>query len=92
MLSGVGATPFEYGATETLDISRSGVRLKLSDEIKPPMLVQMHIQIPNRSLGLFLLGKIVYCSKSKDSEYFDAGIKFVGLLPPDLDKLDPAVH
>lgn len=88
VLSGIGATPFEYGVAETVDISRSGVRLVVDDIIEAPMLVQMHIHVPNRSYGLFVMGKLIFCRgvQNKKANY-EVGIKFVGLLPADLEEI-----
>lgn len=82
------ATPFEFGKCITLDISRSGVKLALQDELPVPLMVQLNINTPNRDYGIFILGKVLYCHTSEmdlDQHKWEAGIKFVGLLPPDLD-------
>ena len=89
ILAGEAATPYEFGECITLDISRKGVKLRLAQQLKTPSLVQLYIRVPNRSYGIFVLGKVLYCRplKVEDSEDgWEAGIKFVGLLPPDLDQ------
>ena len=86
ILSSEGATPFEFGDCITLDISRSGVRLCLNEKINVPVLIQMNIRVPERSYGIFILGKVVFCGDSEIDEFkgmHEAGVKFVGLLPPD---------
>ncbi|MBN1516127.1 PilZ domain-containing protein [Candidatus Sumerlaeota bacterium] len=92
VLSGKGATPFEFGKCLTMDISRGGARLLLDESISTPIMIQLNISIPNRNFGIFVLGKALYCNERNGSgnmpqSAFEAGIKFVGLLPPDFEHL-----
>ena len=79
VLSGIGATPFEYGVAETVDISRSGLKIVVEEEIAAPMLVQLNITVPTRAYGLFVLGKAVYCTPREEPETgFDVGQALFG--------------
>ena len=86
ILSHVDATPYEFGETITKDISRSGVRLLLQEPIKVPQLVQLRISIPKHSHDIFILSKTVHCELIESEHIWEAGFKFVGLLPPNLEQ------
>jgi hypothetical protein len=85
ILSKVDSTPFEFGDSITADISRSGLALLMEERIPVPILMQLQLRIPSRPYGLFVLGKSVYCSPVEDVDMYRVGIKFVGILPPDLE-------
>jgi len=87
ILSKVDSTPFEFGDAVTLDISRAGLSLLLSEPIPVPILLQLQLRVPSRPYGLFVLGKSVYCMPAEDSDMYRVGIKFVGILPPDLEQV-----
>lgn len=100
VLSKVDSTPFEFGDSVTCDISRTGLALQVDEPIPVPILLQLQICVPSRPYGLFVLGKSVYCSPVEESGRYRVGIKFVGLLPPDLESvldevrgtMDPSAH
>ena len=93
VLSGVGATPLDYGDAETVNISRSGVRIKLDEVLPKQVLVQLHIEVPSRAFGIFVLGKVVSCRPAVERPPdYEAGVKFVGLLPPDLEQIITAAE
>jgi len=87
VLSKVDSTPFEFGNSVTIDISRTGVSLLVDEPLPVPILLQLQLSVPTRPYGLFILGKTVYCSPSEDTGMYRVGIKFVGILPPDLEKI-----
>jgi len=85
VLSKVDSTPFEFGDSLTLDISRSGLSLLMDEPIPVPVLLQLQLRIPTRPYGLFVLGKTVYCTSLEEIGMYRVGIKFVGILPPELE-------
>jgi hypothetical protein len=85
ILSKVDSTPFEFGDSVTLDISRSGLALLLDEPVPVPILLQLQLRVPSRAYGLFVLGKAVYCAPVEEIGMYRVGIKFVGILPPDLE-------
>lgn len=85
VLSKVDSTPFEFGNSVTRDISRTGLALQVDEPIPVPILLQLQICVPSRPYGLFVLGKSVYCSPEEEHGMYRVGIKFVGMLPPDLE-------
>jgi len=87
VLSKVDSTPFEFGDSVTLDISRTGLALLLDEPIPVPILLQLQLRVPTRPYGLFVLGKSVYCSPVEEIGMYRVGIKFVGILPPDLEQV-----
>ena len=87
ILSKVDSTPFEFGESVTLDISRAGLALLLSEPIPVPILLQLQLCVPSRPYGLFVLGKSVYCTPLGGIDMYRIGIKFVGILPPDLEQV-----
>jgi hypothetical protein len=87
VLSKVDSTPFEFGDSMTLDISRTGLALLLDEPIPVPILLQLQLRVPTRPYGLFVLGKSVYCTPVEEIGMYRVGIKFVGILPPDLEQV-----
>lgn len=87
ILSKVDSTPFEFGNSSTVDISRTGLGILLDEAIPVPILLQLQIRVPDRPYGLFVLGKSIYCNPIEESGMYRVGIKFVGILPPDLEKI-----
>ena len=85
ILSSVDSTPFEFGEAQTLDISRGGLALLLREKVAVPGLLQLQLRFPQRPYGMFVLGKTVYCTPVENVGKFRTGIKFVGLLPEDLE-------
>jgi len=85
ILSRVDSTPFEFGDALTVDISRGGLSLLLDEPVPVPGLLQLHLRVPRCPYGLFVLGKTVHCTPVEDIGMYRVGIKFVGLLPPDLE-------
>jgi len=86
LLSKVDSTPFEFGDAVTIDISRGGLSLLLKEPVPVPGLLQLHLRVPRALYGLFVLGKTVHCTPVEDIGMYRVGIKFVGLLPDDLEK------
>lgn len=86
VLSKVDSTPFEFGEAVTVDIGSGGLSILVDERLGVPSLLQLHLHLPRRPLGMFALGKTVYCNPVEDIGMFRAGIKFVGLLPTDLAK------
>lgn len=86
ILSKVDSTPFEFGDAVTIDISRGGLALLLDEPVPVPGLLQLHLRVPRAPFGLFVLGKTVHCLPVQDIGMYRVGIKFVGLLPSDLQK------
>jgi c-di-GMP-binding flagellar brake protein YcgR len=87
VLSKVDSTPFEFGDAVTVDISCTGVALLMDEPISVPVLLQLQLRIPSRPYGLFVLGKTVYCTAIEEIGMYRVGIKFVGILPPDLENI-----
>ncbi|MCX8038223.1 MAG: PilZ domain-containing protein [Candidatus Sumerlaeia bacterium] len=87
VLSKVENTPFEFGNSVTLNISRTGLLLLLPEPMPVPVLLQLQLRLPNRPFGLFVLGKTVYCSRMEEINMYRVGIKFVGILPPELESV-----
>ncbi len=85
VLSKVDSTPFEFGNSVTLNISRTGLSLLLTQPMPVPVLLQLQLRLPNRPYGLFVLGKTVYCTPMEEINMYRVGIKFVGILPPELE-------
>jgi len=85
IIAEVDNTPFEFGNSVMIDVSRTGLAMIVDEPIPVPMLLQLQLSVPNRPSGLFLLGKSIYCVPVEDIGMYRIGIKFVGLLPPELD-------
>ena len=85
LLSSMDATPFEFGETISRDISQSGICLLTNEQVQVPILIQMNVQIPTRKYGIIVLGKTAWCNFDTSCNKYRVGVKFVGLLPPDLD-------
>ena len=79
-------TPLETGTGQTFDISRKGLSILLEQELAVPQIVQLKIEVPGH-LPLMVLGKSVYCLTVESISRFRVGIKFVGLLPVDLEAI-----
>ena len=87
LLSSMDATPFEFGETISRDISQSGICLLTNEKVQVPILIQMNIQIPTRKYGIIVLGKTAWCEFDASCSKYRIGVKFVGLLPPDLNHI-----
>jgi c-di-GMP-binding flagellar brake protein YcgR len=85
VLSKVDSTPFEFGEAVTVDISSGGLSLLVQVAVPVPSLVQLHLRMPLRPYGMFVLGKVVYCAPVEEIGMHRVGVKFVGLLPADLE-------
>ncbi len=85
VLSKVDSTPFEFGNSITVDISRSGLSFLLDEALPVPILLQIQLRMPSRPYGIFVLGKTAHCKALEDIGMYRIGIKFVGILPPELE-------
>lgn len=87
ILSSVDSTPFEYGVAHSKDLSEAGVCIFTEHNIKVPILMQLNINLPMRPFHLLILAKALRCAKLTDSDLFEVGLKFVGILPPEFKRL-----
>ena len=89
IIAKVDSTPFEFGNSLMVDISRMGVAMLVDEPIAVPMLLQLQLRVPSFPSGLLVLGKSLYCLPIEEVGMYRVGIKFVGMLPPGLeDALD----
>ena len=87
IIARVDSTPFEFGNSVTIDIGPTGLAMLVDEPIPIPMLLQLQIRPPGSASSLFLLGKSTYCTPVEDIGMYRVGIKFVGMLPPEMDSL-----
>jgi len=87
IIAKVDSTPFEFGNSMMCDISRAGLAMLVDMPVPVPMLLQMQLSIPTRPSGLFVLGKSVYCVPVEELGMYRVGVKFVGILPSDLEEI-----
>ena len=85
LIAKVDSTPFEFGNSVMTDISKSGLAMLVDMPIPVPMLMQLQLSLPSRPTGMFVLGKSIYCTPVEDIGMYRIGIKFVGILPPDIE-------
>lgn len=80
------STPYMYGTTKTLNLSEGGMSVQIDYKIKVPIMIQLNLQVPQTKYPLSVLGKVVWCKEDLHGKYI-VGIKFVGLLPKDWEKI-----
>ena len=85
IIAKVDSTPFEFGNSVMCDVSRTGLSMLVDMPIPVPMLIQMQLNVPHRPTSVFVLGKSIYCVPVEELGMYRVGVKFVGLLPPDLE-------
>lgn len=82
------STPIEYHVAHSKDFSESGICIYTEHRLEAPVLVQLNITIPVRPFHLLILGKALWCEEASGEDgLYEAGIKFVGILPPDFHNL-----
>lgn len=77
-------------AAECIDISGSGVRMLVAEELKPGSLLELTIEPPiNPPIQIILLGKLsrVCQSKDKENDGFEASITFTAVNEDDRENL-----
>ena len=87
LIASVEVTPFEFGDSVMTDISRAGLAMLAESPIPVGMLLQMRLLVPSTNLSLFVLGRTVYCRAMEKIGKYRVGIRFVGLLPQDLEEV-----
>ena len=87
ILSSVDSTPFEYGIAHSKDLSEAGVCIYTEHNIKVPILMQLNVNLPMRPFHLLILAKALRSKKMSDSDLYEVGLKFVGILPPEFKRL-----
>lgn len=87
ILSTNDSTPYEYGVAHSRNLSESGVSVMTEQRIKVPILMQLNINLPMRPFHLLILAKAVRCDVLPNSNLFEIGLKFVGILPPEFKRL-----
>jgi hypothetical protein len=87
ILSSNDSTPYEYGVAHSKNLSESGVAIFAEQKIKVPILMQLNITLPMRPFHLLILAKAVRCERIPESNLYDIGLKFVGILPPEFKRL-----
>ena len=80
------ATPVFFHESETLDISRTGVRALFRDPVAEGVLVQLCIRIPTLRNPILMVGKVRWCGPAHD-EFHQAGIQFTGMFPEGLEEI-----
>jgi hypothetical protein len=80
------STPYMYGTTKTLNLSEGGMCLQIDYKTKVPIMIQLNLQVPQIKYPLSVLGKVVWCKEDLHGKYI-VGIRFVGLLPKDWEKI-----
>ncbi len=83
ILSSTDSTPFEYGIANAKNLSEAGVCIFTEQEIQAPVLMQLNISLPVRPFHMLILGKALRCEPATDSDLYEIGLKFVGILPPE---------
>ncbi len=86
LLADEDATPILFHDTETLDISRAGVRMQLGEEVSAGTLVQICLRVPTLKSPILMMGKIRWSGKIGEGTY-QVGIQFFGFLPPGLEQI-----
>lgn len=69
----------------TVDASKSGLQVSVSEPVDVPAYVQIALHLPDRTAPAIFLGKTVWCRPEPDSG-FRAGIQFMGHIDPALSK------
>ncbi|MBN1477434.1 PilZ domain-containing protein [Candidatus Sumerlaeota bacterium] len=76
--------PSLFDETQTLDISRRGVKVHLTKPVALETLVQMAIRLPALRSPILMVGKVRWTEE--DATGHRVGIKFIGHLPPKLEQ------
>lgn len=87
VLSSVDTTPFEYGVAHSKDLSESGVCIYTEHSIDVPILMQLNINLPMRPFHMLILAKAMRIEMDEETGLHEAGLKFVGILPPEFKRL-----
>ncbi len=82
-----GATRIEIGEATLADLSRAGLGMTVDEPVPVPTLMQVQVQIPGHRGVVGFLGKSLYCVPTGGLDMYRVGLKFVGLLPTDLDSI-----
>lgn len=80
------STPVLFKDTQTLDISREGVRLLVHDEVHKDTLIQMSIRVPSIKNPVLMLGKVRWTDQ-RENGMTEVGIRFLGNLPRGLEDI-----
>jgi PilZ domain len=84
LMSDSPGVPSLFDETQTLDISRRGVKVHLAQPVDLDTLVQMAIRLPSLRSPILMVGKIRWTEQ--DSTGHRVGIQFIGHLPPKLEE------
>jgi hypothetical protein len=87
ILSTSDSTPYEYGVAHSRNLSESGVSVLTEQRIRVPILMQLNINLPMRPFHLLILAKAIRCDLVPNSNLYELGLKFVGILPPEFKRL-----
>lgn len=85
IIAEVDKTPFEFGNSQLLDISKTGLAMLVDEPVPTRMLLQLQMHLPEHPAGLIVLGKTVYCKPEEELGLYRVGIRFVGIVQPDLE-------
>jgi len=80
-------TPYEFGKTITANIGRFGFCMFISEKIPEQSLIQLALKFSNLKHSIQMLGKVIWCEWYEKDKMYQVGIKFVGLLPEDWEKI-----
>ena len=84
---GIGTEPDKFKKCQALDISAGGLSILTTEEIKVLQLLQLRVPLSDKLPTLIALGEASYCCAVKHTNLFKVGIRFVGLLPENLDEI-----
>lgn len=87
LLSAEDSSPCEYGVANSKDFSQVGVCICSEHEILMNSILQLNISLPEHPYHLTVLAKALHCRRVADSLLFETGVEFVGVLPPDFERL-----
>jgi hypothetical protein len=86
LLADRDATPVLFYDSETIDISRTGVRALFEEPAPEGMLVQLCFRIPLLKSPILMIGKVRWCGPAGEGK-FQAGIQFTGMFPSGLEQM-----
>ncbi len=67
------------------DISRSGLAMLVRQVVPVPAMLKVVVQLSGKNQPISMLGKSISCTLTQIPDVYRLGVKFVGLLPKDLE-------
>jgi len=80
-------TPYEFGKTITTNIGRYGFCMFVSEKVPEQSLIQIALKFANLKYSIQMLGKVIWSEWYEKDKMYQVGIKFVGLLPENWEKI-----